>query len=252
MARRLAAAGAEVTWFTARARVRPRRGHRRHPRPRSGRHALVYPRAPRAWCAAAPASTRSSTARTASRSSPRFRRGGRADRAGRPPRAPGAVRPALPAAAPRWGGCWRAGDPRVYGRRAVAAVSPSTRQELRKRLHLPVPIHVVPNGSVAVPNLTGHVIADPTVVVVGRLVPHKRIDLLLDHRTATRRVPGLAGRRRRRRARAGTPAGAGHGARPAARGHLPRLPAGRRAGQPAEQGLGHDRDLGGARAGAAR
>ena len=81
---------------------------------------------------------------------------------------------------------------RVYGPRAVAAVSPSTRQELRHRLHFRCPIHLVPNGSVAVPNLTGPRDPDPTVTVVARLVPHKRIDLLLHHlRTATRRVPGL-------------------------------------------------------------
>ena len=36
---------------------------------------------------------------------------------------------------------------RVYGPRAVAAVSPSTRQELRHRLHFRGPIHLVPNGS---------------------------------------------------------------------------------------------------------
>ena len=40
---------------------------------------------------------------------------------------------------------------RVYGPRAVVAVSPSTRQELRRRLRFRGPIFVVPNGSVAVP-----------------------------------------------------------------------------------------------------
>ena len=80
----------------------------------------------------------------------------------------------------------------MYGPRAVAAVSPSTRQELRHRLHFRCPIHLVPNGSVAVPDLTGPRDPDPTVTVVARLVPHKRIDLLLHHlRTATRRTPGL-------------------------------------------------------------
>ena len=81
---------------------------------------------------------------------------------------------------------------RVYGRRAVAAVSPSTRRELRQRLRFRGPIFVVPNGSVAVPELTGPRDPDPTVTVVSRLVPHKRIDLLLHHlRTALRHVPDL-------------------------------------------------------------
>jgi glycosyltransferase involved in cell wall biosynthesis len=81
---------------------------------------------------------------------------------------------------------------RVYGARAVVAVSPSTRHELRHRLRFRCPIHVVPNGSIPVPDLTGPRDPDPTVTVVARLVPHKRIDLLLHHvRTAARRVPGL-------------------------------------------------------------
>ncbi len=81
---------------------------------------------------------------------------------------------------------------RVYGRRAVVAVSPSTRQELRHRLRFRCPIFVVPNGSVAVPDLTGPRDPEPTVAVVSRLVPHKRIDLLLHHlRTAASRVPHL-------------------------------------------------------------
>ena len=81
---------------------------------------------------------------------------------------------------------------RVYGRRAVVAVSPSTRQELRHRLHFRCPIFVVPNGSVVVPDLTGPRDPEPTVAVVSRLVPHKRIDLLLHHlRTTARRIPQL-------------------------------------------------------------
>ena len=81
---------------------------------------------------------------------------------------------------------------RVYGPRAVVAVSPSTRQELRHRLRFRCPIYVVPNGSVTLPDLTGPRDPEPTVAVVSRLVPHKRIDLLLDHvRTAARRIPPL-------------------------------------------------------------
>lgn len=68
---------------------------------------------------------------------------------------------------------------RVYGSRAVAAVSPSTRQELRTRLRLRSPIFVVPNGTVELPVLMGPRDPDPTVTVVSRLVAHKRIDFLL-------------------------------------------------------------------------
>jgi glycosyltransferase involved in cell wall biosynthesis len=68
---------------------------------------------------------------------------------------------------------------RVYRVRPIAAVSPSTRHELRKRLGFAGPINVVPNGTIEVPDLTGPRDPDPTVVVVSRLVPHKRIDLLL-------------------------------------------------------------------------
>lgn len=81
---------------------------------------------------------------------------------------------------------------RVYGRRPIAAVSPSTRQELRQRLGFRSPIHIVPNGTVAVPVLRGPRDPDPTVVVVSRLVPHKRVDLLLEHLVSTAAsVPGL-------------------------------------------------------------
>ncbi|WP_298253439.1 glycosyltransferase family 4 protein [uncultured Arthrobacter sp.] len=67
----------------------------------------------------------------------------------------------------------------VYGKRSIAAVSLSTRQELRRRLGYTNPIFVVPNGTVDPPNEIGPQDPDPTVTVVSRLVPHKRIDLLL-------------------------------------------------------------------------
>jgi glycosyltransferase involved in cell wall biosynthesis len=66
----------------------------------------------------------------------------------------------------------------VYGPRAIAAVSPSTRLELR-RLGFQGPIHVVPNGTIEVPDTVGPRDPDPTITVVSRLVPHKRIDTLL-------------------------------------------------------------------------
>lgn len=68
----------------------------------------------------------------------------------------------------------------VYGRHPVVVVSPSTRAEARRRLRLRGPITVVPNGSaiepVAVP---GPRSARPSLVSVGRLVAHKRLELLL-------------------------------------------------------------------------
>ena len=67
----------------------------------------------------------------------------------------------------------------VYGKRSIAAVSPSTRQELRRRLGYTSPIFVVPNGTVDPPQEVGPRDPDPTITVVSRLVPHKRIDLLL-------------------------------------------------------------------------
>ncbi|SDZ08558.1 Glycosyltransferase involved in cell wall bisynthesis [Geodermatophilus africanus] len=81
---------------------------------------------------------------------------------------------------------------RVYADRPVAAVSPSTRTELRRRLRFTGPVHVVPNGTVPPAVAGGGRAAVPTVVVVSRLVPHKRIDLLLEHvATAAGRFPGL-------------------------------------------------------------
>ena len=81
---------------------------------------------------------------------------------------------------------------RVYGSRAIAAVSPSTRAEVRKRLGFTGPIHIVPNGSIHVPGLRSPRDPDPTIAVVSRLVPHKRVDLLLHHvRAVARRIPRL-------------------------------------------------------------
>jgi glycosyltransferase involved in cell wall biosynthesis len=80
----------------------------------------------------------------------------------------------------------------VYGSRAVTAVSPSTRMELRRRLGFTGPIFVVPNGTIDVPTLSGPRDPDPTLVVVTRLVQHKRVDLLLGEiASVARRVPLL-------------------------------------------------------------
>lgn len=66
----------------------------------------------------------------------------------------------------------------VYGSRAIAAVSPSTRMELRK-LGYQGPIHIVPNGTGNVPASVGPRDPDPTITIVSRLVPHKRVDILI-------------------------------------------------------------------------
>lgn len=68
---------------------------------------------------------------------------------------------------------------RVYGKRPIVAVSPSTRSEVRLRLGLRGPIYVVPNGIDELPG-SGRRSEQPTITVVTRLVPHKRLHLLVD------------------------------------------------------------------------
>lgn len=67
----------------------------------------------------------------------------------------------------------------VYRGRPVVAVSPSTREGVRRRLRMRGPIHVVPNGIDTTPPIRAPRDPDPTIAVVSRLVPHKRVDLLL-------------------------------------------------------------------------
>ncbi|QKW38914.1 glycosyltransferase family 4 protein [Actinomadura sp. NAK00032] len=70
----------------------------------------------------------------------------------------------------------------TYRRHAFVVVSPSTLRAVRERLGWTGPAHVVHNGSsVAEPD--GEVAeapGDPELVSVTRLVPHKRLNLLLD------------------------------------------------------------------------
>ncbi|WP_063836967.1 glycosyltransferase family 4 protein [Phaeacidiphilus oryzae] len=68
----------------------------------------------------------------------------------------------------------------VYRGRPVIAVSPSTREQIRRRLGFTNPVHLVPSGSS--PPLAGLPprSAAPRIAVVSRLVPHKRMALLLD------------------------------------------------------------------------
>jgi glycosyltransferase involved in cell wall biosynthesis len=80
----------------------------------------------------------------------------------------------------------------VYGSRAIAAVSPSTRLELRRRLGFRGPVYIVPNGTIEAPALSEPRDPDPTITLVSRLVPHKRIDILLGQvAAAARRIPRL-------------------------------------------------------------
>jgi glycosyltransferase involved in cell wall biosynthesis len=81
---------------------------------------------------------------------------------------------------------------RVYGDRAIATVSPSTRTELRSRLGFHGPIYVVPNGTVPVRDLGTARSPFPTITLVSRLVPHKQVDLLLGHlATVADQIAGL-------------------------------------------------------------
>ncbi|WP_433787492.1 glycosyltransferase family 4 protein [Actinomycetospora sp. CA-101289] len=81
---------------------------------------------------------------------------------------------------------------RVHGARRIAAVSPSTRLELRRRLGFAGPIAIVPNGAAAPVVPTSPRDVDPTIAVVTRLVPHKRVDVLLRQvAEVARRVPRL-------------------------------------------------------------
>ncbi len=81
---------------------------------------------------------------------------------------------------------------RVYGWRPFVAVSPSTRAEMRTQLRLRGPIHIVPNGAQPLPASRVPRSPDPVIAVVTRLVPHKRLHLLVEAMPPLlRRWPGL-------------------------------------------------------------
>jgi len=69
--------------------------------------------------------------------------------------------------------------PLVYGRRQVQAVSESTRQEMVRRLGWSGPIEVVFNGT-DLPARAGSVPEPRRVAVLGRLVAHKRVELVVE------------------------------------------------------------------------
>ena len=81
---------------------------------------------------------------------------------------------------------------RVYAGRRAVAVSASTRHEMRRRLGVGGPVDVVPNGCPRPSEGPRTRAGRPTIVVTSRLVPHKRLGLLLQAVAAARsRVAGL-------------------------------------------------------------
>jgi glycosyltransferase involved in cell wall biosynthesis len=81
---------------------------------------------------------------------------------------------------------------RVYRKAATVAVSPSTVDAMRNRLGWRGPVYVVPNGNTAAPAGLPSRAATPTIVCLGRLVPQKRVDRLVEAVSELLdRVPGL-------------------------------------------------------------
>jgi len=70
----------------------------------------------------------------------------------------------------------------VYGRRSIVAVSPSTRAGARRELRLRGEIRIVPPGWRVDPTVAARTPKStrPSIVCVGRLVPHKRTRLLVE------------------------------------------------------------------------
>jgi glycosyltransferase involved in cell wall biosynthesis len=81
---------------------------------------------------------------------------------------------------------------RVYRKAATVAVSPSTVEAMRDRLEWRGRVHVVPNGNTAAPEGLPPRAVTPTIVCLGRLVPQKRVDRLVETVTELLdRVPDL-------------------------------------------------------------
>ncbi|GAB2835888.1 glycosyltransferase family 4 protein [Actinocorallia aurea] len=85
----------------------------------------------------------------------------------------------------------------AYRRRTTAAVSPSTILAMRARLGWEGEIHLVPNGTDPVAGASGtsegrERTTEPTIVCVGRLVRHKRLELVVEAAERLREeFPGL-------------------------------------------------------------
>jgi glycosyltransferase involved in cell wall biosynthesis len=69
---------------------------------------------------------------------------------------------------------------RIYGKRAFAVVSPSTRTDARRVLQLRGSLHVTPSGIARPQRAALQRAATPRLVSVGRLVAHKRVEILLE------------------------------------------------------------------------
>jgi glycosyltransferase involved in cell wall biosynthesis len=83
-------------------------------------------------------------------------------------------------------------SPRIYARSQYVTVSAATRDELVELGIDRDRIAVVHNGTDPAPDLVATRAATPTICVVGRLVPHKRIEHAIDAVAALRsRHPGL-------------------------------------------------------------
>ncbi|MEV3991390.1 glycosyltransferase family 4 protein [Streptomyces sp. NPDC049837] len=78
----------------------------------------------------------------------------------------------------------------VYGRRAICAVSPSSRAQTRTLLGLRGPVHLAPPGLTAI--IPQAMATRPRIVCTGRLVRHKRLDHLIRALPALREnMPGV-------------------------------------------------------------
>jgi glycosyltransferase involved in cell wall biosynthesis len=69
---------------------------------------------------------------------------------------------------------------RVYRGRPLVAVSPSTLAEMRRQLGFRQQIYLVPNGTAPLPPSAEVTSASPLISVITRLVPHKRLHLLVE------------------------------------------------------------------------
>jgi glycosyltransferase involved in cell wall biosynthesis len=82
---------------------------------------------------------------------------------------------------------------RLYRRHTAVAISPSTACAMRETLRWQGPIAVIPNGTPPLEAETPCRTGDPSLIYVGRLVIHKRVDLLVEAAATLRvRWPDLA------------------------------------------------------------
>lgn len=70
--------------------------------------------------------------------------------------------------------------PRVYAKSPYVTVSPATRRELAQLGVDPTRVRILPNGAEPPPPQAVAKAAQPRIIVLGRLVPHKRVELAMD------------------------------------------------------------------------